>query len=363
MPHPARRPGLLLALTLLVGALLQAAPPAIATADDDSDFRQAVVDAYKLLDQEQYERAELAFIEMTRKWPGEGEGWYHLACCYSRWSKTLEGAEHDEKLELAQQHLLSAAKAAKVYRDLANMTNDPDMEPLRDTDAYRSAMDLIRRRLAGPRAVDARALEYRVYTPGDLKDRPMLVWCHETGSNAETALKQVTSVCRERNWVLVALQGPEATAMGANGQGRGWSTWSELGVLKTIQNLKADRTLGPRIRRDRVLVGGYRQGAYVALCAAMVEPDSIHTALLVDAPLDTRSFPLDRIKQLAGKVRIYDAHSTSDLLGLPGARSGIQRFADAGVTARLHECDAVDLPPYLANWLARDFDHWWPTVE
>ena len=360
---------LLVSLVAPVQASDPSGPAAAAGAEpvqDNQQFRQAVVDAYKLLDQEQWERAELAFIELTKKWPDVGEAQYHLACCYSRWSKSLEASERDDKLALAGKHLWAAARAARPYDDLSTMTNDPDMEPLRDSEDYRGALLLIRRRMAGPQAVaDAQPLPYKVYSPRRTPDPvPLLLWCHETGGSGDTALETVTAVARPRNWVLVAVSGPETLRKVEDRNAYGWAPWAELRVLRTLHDILRDANLGPNIDKRRVFIGGYRQGAHVALSAAMVEPQSIHTALLVDSPLDARTFPLERIKAIAGKVRVYDLHTRTDTLGLPGARDGFKRLASAGVTCKLYETDSgPDLMPYLSNWMMRDFDAWLKSVE
>lgn len=318
---------------------------------------RAITAAYQLLDAEQWERAEAAFLRLVRDYPNRAEPFYHLACCYCRWAQKLDGAARDEKLRLGAANLRNSARHG--WTNLNHMESDPDLELLRDTDDYREAVEMVQRNQTGTaRPGNVQPLAYQVHVPSRLPAGrvPAIVYAHETGSTPGVSVRRLAPFCDRQGIILIALEAPVSIQESPD-RLFGWQDFSELRIVMTIRRVLTE-TVGSRIDPRRIILAGNRQGAHFALSAALVDPSLAHAVLLVNSPVDRFTYPDDRVRAVAGKVRLYALHSTSDLLGIAGARQAFAHFRTLGVDARFHEIAAGPSPENRLPDHLRDFLDW-----
>ncbi|MGE0431850.1 MAG: S1C family serine protease [Planctomycetota bacterium] len=115
-----------------------------------ADLQGAIQSAYGLLDdasqsndQAKFGEAEKAFKAAIAMDESGGDTWYHLACCYTRWSGSLEGAAQAAKIDAAFDALNKAVD--KGWENLEHMTTDRDMDAIRDMDRFHDVVVRIRR--------------------------------------------------------------------------------------------------------------------------------------------------------------------------------------------------------------------------
>lgn len=110
-----------------------------------ADYDQAIQDAYTKLDAEQFEAAETAFKALIASTPDRSEAYYHLACCYIRWMKKLSG---DAAAAMRKNVFDTLNKAvSKGWDNLDHMTQDTDMNDVRESAEFRAVVIAIRRKL------------------------------------------------------------------------------------------------------------------------------------------------------------------------------------------------------------------------
>lgn len=100
----------------------------------DADYAKAIGETYKLLDEGKFDEADAAFGKIIESAPDVPDGYYHLACSYSRRASSLEGEL--QKAQIAKALKMLGTAIQKGWTGTEHMENDPDMDLLRDLDEY-----------------------------------------------------------------------------------------------------------------------------------------------------------------------------------------------------------------------------------
>ena len=114
-------------------------------AQGDAGYSRLITGAYRLLDQKKYAESEAAFQKCIESDVENPDGYYHLACCYIRWALVSEGDEKDAYFEKAFANLRHAVSHG--WQNLDHMSQDTDMDAIRDTAQYRNVLNRIAREL------------------------------------------------------------------------------------------------------------------------------------------------------------------------------------------------------------------------
>ena len=104
------------------------------TPKGDAAYHKAIGEAYAILDAGEVEKAETAFRKIIASAPDVPDGYYHLACFFSRTASELEGDARTAQIDKAFEMLGTAIDTGWTGTD--HMKNDPDMVLLRKQDAY-----------------------------------------------------------------------------------------------------------------------------------------------------------------------------------------------------------------------------------
>lgn len=106
-----------------------------------ADYDAGITAAYELLDAEDFDGAEAAFMKVIESAPTIADGYYHMACCYARRAATAEGDARESGLDKAMALITAAVKFGWV--NTRHMAADPDMELLRERDDYKGMIEAI----------------------------------------------------------------------------------------------------------------------------------------------------------------------------------------------------------------------------
>ena len=128
-------PAKLSAFRTLVGVGGHDAPP---MQRGSAEYHAGITAAYDLLDDGKIAEGEAAFLDVIISDPAVGDGYYHLACCYSRQIPDLEGVAKEQMTRRAMIMLRKAVSHGWVNH--AHMKSDPDMAPLRELDWFSALM-------------------------------------------------------------------------------------------------------------------------------------------------------------------------------------------------------------------------------
>lgn len=253
-----------------------------ARAQDAGALRRQLFDA---LSGERWEQALVAARNIVELDPSDATSHYNLACVLARKGET----------EAAVESLLEAARLG--FSSVALLRSDTDLASLRDHPGYLVAVELVE-------AADARrsrAFKERtqrsqplIYPPEPAADGgeatadgklPMVVFLHGRGGRAEPMAQLWRPSVARIGAVLVV---PEAFEPFGNGFQWGVVEDAIYQVEHAIEYAAARYP----IDRERVIIAGFSQGAYVSLVAAARDPRRFAGVVAIGA-CDSQGFELD----------------------------------------------------------------------
>jgi hypothetical protein len=234
---------LAVALALSVAYVAPVAAQGMSENDKEDEFNALFQEGLKSITARNLDRSEKLFKACVQLYPDRPTAYYNLAC-------TLSLANNPEK---SVEWLKQAYE--KGFRDLAHMSRDMDLDPIRRTPAYRAARG----------ELEAQALQgvpapLTTLPKGD-GPCPLIVFVHDDRGNPigdMTTLRETVSA----EYGLFVPQGPLALRDGS----RAWDQRAEFLVIRQLREFLA---ANPRVDGSRVyLIGrgisGYRSVGFLA---------------------------------------------------------------------------------------------------
>lgn len=112
----------------------------------DAAYHKGIGEAYEVLDAGAADKGEAAFRKIIESAPDVPDGYYHLACCFSRRASELEGDARQAQIKQALEMLATAIE--KGWTGADHMASDPDMVLLSKQEGYAALL----KKIAAPEA-------------------------------------------------------------------------------------------------------------------------------------------------------------------------------------------------------------------
>lgn len=180
---------------------------------------------------------------------------------------------------------------------------------------------------------------------------PLLVWLHGEGGS-ERELAQVMPLVSLRNYVSLAVRGPESQQ-----QGYGWPQTADSIETAELRIAEAVAAAQRRfnVHAERIFLAGYGSGGTMAIRLALRRPDLYAGAASIGGSFPEGHAPLARLAQ-ARQTKLLIAHPR-DSVSYPIKRvcQELSLFHSAGmcVTLRQYPC-----PDELTTQMLHDLDVW-----
>jgi predicted esterase len=155
-----------------------------------------------------------------------------------------------------------AAIQAGWWWSEANLRRDPDLEPLQGTPEFERLVAVSKERHAAAQAAAEPEMLVREPAPGSARPYPLLIALHGQGGTAQADLPYWEAAC-QRGWLVAALQSAQLAWPGAYA----WDD-REAAQRQVVGQFEGLCTRHP-VDRSRLIVGGFSQGAALAVRLAL----------------------------------------------------------------------------------------------
>lgn len=162
-----------------------------------------------------------------------------------------------QKIEEALQ-VFGEALDASLWWSEPTLRTDPDLEPLQGLPEYERMIAVCNERHAAAQATSKPTLVVREPGMGTAKPYPLLIALHGQGRTAESDLPHWEMAC-PMGWLVAAMQSSQLAWPGAYAWNDRDKAQEE--VVAQFENLCAQYP----VDRERVIVGGFSQGAALAI--------------------------------------------------------------------------------------------------
>ncbi len=167
---------------------------------------------------------------------------------------------------------------------------------------------------------------------------PLLVFFHGHGGDEEQVLRLAPRLSR-RNYVSIALRGPEGAGDSADGRaGYGWGADDPCGtaveeyVLRAVEQTRRSF----HVHSERVYLAGFCEGATVAYRLGLAFPERFAGVLALNGAMPRRGCPLLRLTALRS-LRVFIGHGIANaVVPLTMARRDQRLLYTAGLDVEMH---------------------------
>jgi phospholipase/carboxylesterase len=186
---------------------------------------------------------------------------------------------------------------------------------------------------------------------------PLLVFFHDHGGNEEQILRLAPRLSR-RNYICIALRGPEA--LPARADGRPAFTW---GADARLDALVEDYVLGAveqtrrfcHVHSERIYLAGFREGATLAYRLGLAHPRCFAGLIALNGCMPRRDRPLLRLPEVRN-LRVLIGHGLANaVVPLTLARDDARLLYTAGLAVRLRTYAATHR---IHPDMLKDIDRW-----
>jgi|GEM_PF-6898057 len=328
-----------LLLVIALGATATA-PPALAAEIDVRRTRERLARA---MESEKWEKAVALAETLVAAEPENPSHVYNLACALAE-----RGAPDEAMAALrrAAELNFSFVTTSRTDSDLDAIRSHPEFADVaaaieanhaRQFAEYKAVVDKSRPLVLGPES-------------GEMNDPlPLLILLHGRGGKAHPLAERWLEPAREAGVVMIAPESP--VPLGAGFQ------WESIdnSVYQVRQAIEYAAALFP-VDRERVIVGGFSQGAYLALAAAARHP-SLFSGVVAIGACVRDGVELDRIPEGHG-LGVYIGAGSEDRIH-PECRPMSKRYREAGfdVKTRTYSGYGHVFPPNYKWEFARALEH------
>lgn len=240
---------------ITLGLALCATPTRAQQAPDPMEERQAEFDrcfseGLEAITRRDLARSEAMFKRCVQLFPQQAVSYYNLACTYSLGERT------DEAVQMLR------AAFERGFVDLAHMSRDMDLDPIRRTPAFRAALaefEATLLRQVGPALT---------HVPDAGAPEGVLVWVHDQGVDPARDLERLRRLLPR--WAILVPQGVPTR------QGHVWDQRVEFVVVERLRAF-SDQLAGgvgaapPR----RAIVAGEGAAGVMAVLVAVQHPELV----------------------------------------------------------------------------------------
>jgi phospholipase/carboxylesterase len=186
-----------------------------------------------------------------------------------------------------------------------------------------------------------RRLPVRTFLPTGYEPRypyPLLVFFHGHGGNEEQILRLAPHLSR-RNYVCIALRGPQCLAGRPDGRGvYAWGaddnsdTLTEDYVLRAVEQTRRSY----HVHSERIYLAGYCEGATLAYRLGLLFPERFAGVISLNGAMPRHGCPLLRLPETR-QLRVFIGHGIANaVVPLSLARRDFRVLYAAGLDARMH---------------------------
>lgn len=236
----------LMALITFVGSPADAQQPRLPQPTKEERFQQAFTAGLQAITARKLQRSERLFKMCIQLFPERPVAYYNLACTYSLMKDEQKAVE---QLQNCFKH---------GYRDLAHMSRDMDLDPIRRTPVYRRAMTEM-----GKKVLETHP-EPLTQVPANADKAPVLVWVHNNRGVASTEFKELSSAFA--SWAVIAPRGQAGSVAGQH-------YWDNSAEYVITARVRAFLKQNPTLDSKRVFIAGEGVVGRIALSAAVHSPD------------------------------------------------------------------------------------------
>jgi phospholipase/carboxylesterase len=186
---------------------------------------------------------------------------------------------------------------------------------------------------------------------------PLLVFFHGHGGNEEQIIRLAPDLSR-RNYVCIALRGPEPLGQGRDGQPAfGWGgdepcdAQIEDYVFRAIEQTRRVY----HVHSERIFLAGFCEGAQLAYRMGLAFPEKFGGVISLNGSMPRTGGPLFRLPDIR-KLRVLIGHGIANVVApLSLARADFKLLYTAGLDVRFKTYATTHR---VHADMLRDVDHW-----
>lgn len=186
---------------------------------------------------------------------------------------------------------------------------------------------------------------------------PLLVFFHGHGGNEDQIIRMAPDLSR-RNYVCIALRGPEPLGQGRDGQPAfGWGGDApchvrlEDYVFRAVEHTRRVY----HIHSERIFLAGFCEGARLAYRIALTYPEKFAGIISLNGSMPRQAGPLFRLPDIR-KLRVLIGHGIANAFApLSLARADFKLLYTAGLDVRFQTYPTTH---QLHTGMLRDVDRW-----